>query len=71
MNAAADPAPARFLTGPETDRLVGLSKTERYRRIAAGTFPKPIHLGPHSPRWCEAEVVAWMNEQRARARGTA
>ena len=60
--------PSRFLTGIQTDRLVGFSKSERYRRIAAGTFPKPIHIGPNMPRWDEAEVVAWMDEQRARSR---
>jgi prophage regulatory protein len=34
----------------------GLARSTLYQRIADGTFPKPIHLGPRSVAWIESEV---------------
>lgn len=39
---------------------VALSKTELHRRIHAGTFPKPIKLGPRTPVWPEASITEWI-----------
>lgn len=38
----------------------GLSRSEIYRRIAAGDFPKPIKLGERASAWAEHEVTAWI-----------
>ena len=40
-----------------------LSKTELYRRIAAGTFPKPVRLGPQRVAFFERDVDNWIQAQ--------
>ena len=39
---------------------VSLSKTELYRRIDAGTFPKPVRLGPQRIAFLEKDVENWI-----------
>ncbi len=51
--------PRRFIKLTEVKTLTTLSTSEIYRRIAAGTFPAQITLGPKSVAWLEAEVLAW------------
>ncbi len=41
----------------------GLSKTGTYERMAAGTFPRPVKLGPGMSRWVDEEVDNWIDEQ--------
>lgn len=41
---------------------IGASKTEIYRRIAAGTFPLGIRIGESTVRWREADVARWVSE---------
>jgi hypothetical protein len=36
--------PQRVVRLPEVQKMTTLSKSAIYRRIAAGTFPKPFHL---------------------------
>lgn len=33
------------------------------RRVAAGTFPRPIAVGPNSPRWRRSDLDAWISSQ--------
>lgn len=50
----------------------GLSSSEIYRRIAAGTFPRPLKLGPRASAWDCREVDAWIEarlEERQAAGG--
>lgn len=42
-----------------------LSVTEIKRRIAAGTFPKPVQLGQRRIAWSEEAVSAWIEAQIA------
>lgn len=51
--------PRRFIKLAEVKALTTLSTSEIYRRIAAGTFPAQVTLGPKSVAWIEAEVLAW------------
>jgi Prophage CP4-57 regulatory protein (AlpA) len=39
-----DEPPGRVLRLPEVEKMTTLSKSAIYRRIVAGTFPKPFHL---------------------------
>lgn len=55
--------PQSFVKLPEVLALTTLSKTEIYRRIAAGTFPRQINIGPRSVVWSESEVRNWMAAQ--------
>ena len=57
----------RFLTMEDVRRRVALSKTEIYRKINAGAFPRPVPLGTQKVAFVESEVAAWM-EARLRAR---
>lgn len=61
MAAHTNPAqtPRRFIKLAEVKTLTTLSTSEIYRRIAAGTFPAQVTLGPKSVAWVEAEVLAW------------
>lgn len=45
---------------PDVMRRVGLSRSELYRRIASGEFPRPVKLGARASGWVEAEVTAWV-----------
>jgi len=50
----------RFLTSRDVAQRVGLSKTEIYRRISDGTFPKQVPLGTHRIAFVESEIDAWI-----------
>ena len=41
---------------PSVKARTGLSRSEIYRRIAAGTFPAPVKLGERASAWNAAEV---------------
>ncbi len=40
-----------------------LSRTEIYRRIREGTFPRQIKLGPRRVAWKERDVDFWCQQQ--------
>ena len=54
-----DQLPRRFIKLPTVKDYTSLSTSEIYRRIAAGTFPAQVVLGPKAVAWIEAEVLAW------------
>lgn len=39
---------------------VGLSRSSIYRRIADGSFPKPISIGVNSVGWKESAIIEWL-----------
>ena len=45
--------------------MIGLSRSTIYEQIQAGTFPKPIRLGPKAVGWLESEVLAWIEARTA------
>jgi prophage regulatory protein len=55
----------QFIRLPEVLRIVGLSKSEIWRRIQAGTFPAPIKLGDRATRFELSEVHAWASARLA------
>jgi prophage regulatory protein len=57
----------KILRTHEVLDLTGLKRATMYRRIAAGTFPEPIRLGPRSIGFYADEIEEW---QAACARGT-
>lgn len=61
----------RFIKRQEVESITGLSCTELYRRISAGTFPKQVTLGPKSVVWVESEILAWCDARIAESRGEA
>jgi predicted DNA-binding transcriptional regulator AlpA len=56
----------RLLRRPEVEAKTGKSRTSIYNGVRAGTFPKPVEIGPNSVGWLESEVDAWIEERIAR-----
>ncbi len=65
MQTTPTQAPRRFIKLAQVKDYTSLSTSEIYRRIAAGTFPKQIRLGPKSVVWDESEVLAWCEQMAA------
>ena len=59
----------KLLRLPEVKATTGLSKSTIYSRIAEGTFPKQISLGPRLVVWVESDIQNWITEQISAARG--
>jgi prophage regulatory protein len=53
----------RLIKLAEVKALTTLSTSEIYRRIAAGTFPPQVKLGPKSVAWPQAAIDAWCDFQ--------
>jgi prophage regulatory protein len=41
-------------------RMAGLSRTQAWRKVKAGTFPQPIRLGTRCTRYSLQEVSEWI-----------
>jgi len=52
--------PLSLLRLREVCRRTCKSRSEIYRRIAAGDFPQPVKLGERASAWPEHEVTAWI-----------
>ena len=61
--------PRFFIKLTEVKTLTTLSTSEIYRRIAAGSFPAQISLGPKSVVWQLEEIQAWCTARIADSRG--
>lgn len=59
----------KLLRLPEVKAITGLSKSTIYSRIAEGTFPKQISIGPRLVVWVESDIQNWISEQVSAARG--
>lgn len=56
------PLPA-FFRIRDVLRITALSRPTLYRRIAAGKFPPPVHLGGgRACAWSRAALQAWIND---------
>jgi prophage regulatory protein len=44
-------------------KTTGISRTQLYRLIQAGKFPKPMKLSERISAWDEASVNAWLAEK--------
>ena len=58
----------KLLRLPQVKAFTGLSKSTIYARIAEGTFPKQIPLGPRLVVWVESDIQNWITEQVSAAR---
>lgn len=64
-----DTHPIVILRAPTVVQRSGLTRRTIDRRVAQGTFPAPLRLGPQSVGWVESEVNAWL-ASRPRTKGT-
>lgn len=46
-------------------RIAGISKSEIHRRVADGTFPKPIRFAPRCTRYPLHEIEQWVVDRLA------
>jgi len=67
MNAPDLPA---IIRRKDLTARLGLPRSTIYDMMAAGTFPRPIQLGPRSVGWLVSEVSDFLAE-RANRRGRA
>ena len=58
--AQQQPQGARVIRKPEVLAKVCMSKSQMYRLILAGKFPKPYKLSERVTVWSEAEIDAWL-----------
>jgi prophage regulatory protein len=56
-----------MLTSDTVLSVAGMSSSSMYRQIAAGTFPKPIKIGPRCARWKASEIKAWLRSVAGQA----
>lgn len=59
-NATAFDTPDILLKIHDVKLQTGLGKTTIYKRIKAGTFPKPRGLGENCVRWRQSDIQAWI-----------
>ena len=53
----------KFIRLPVVIQLTGYCRSAIYEKMAAGTFPKPVKLGPRAIAWLSSEVESWMDER--------
>ena len=63
--------PMRIVRLPGVQARTGLSRSTIRRRLADGSFPKPVPLGARAVGWIESEVDQWLREQIAASRSDA
>lgn len=52
--------PMAILRRKQVESETGLSRSEIYRRMSRGTFPRQVHLGPKSVGWYRGDVQAFL-----------
>jgi prophage regulatory protein len=60
----------QFLRRKQVENLTGQSRSEIYRGMAKGTFPKPAAKpGPKMPVWTDEQISHWQKQQMAKHTG--
>ena len=62
MAAVSDMNADRLLKLREVMRMTSLGSSTIYRRMDAGTFPKPKVLSVACVRWRESDIEKWMED---------
>ncbi|WEX09641.1 AlpA family transcriptional regulator [Chelativorans sp. AA-79] len=62
--------PNRLLSLKQVMERIPLSKTEIYRRIRDGRFPRPVRIGSHRIAFAEAEIEEWFADRLNHRDGT-
>ena len=52
-----------FMSCSEVQKATSLSRASLYRRMEAGTFPKPHSLGGRRVGWLSSDIQAWIDQQ--------
>ena len=54
--------PDKLLRRRDVEAMVGLSRSNIYKRMESGDFPRPKQLGKGAVRWLQSEVLAWLQQ---------
>lgn len=57
-----------ILRRKQVEARTGLSRSTIYARVADGTFPKPVNIGPRAVGWVESEISDWLNTRVEQSR---
>ncbi len=55
----------RLLRRKQVQERIGLSRSELYRLMGLGRFPRSVPLGERARAWVEEEIDAWILERIA------
>ena len=55
----------KFIKLPTVMDLTGYRRTSIYQKVAEGTFPAPVKLGPRAVAWVSEEIKDWMDARVA------
>lgn len=55
----------QLLRLPQVRQIVGLSRSEIYRLISIGRFPRRVPLGDRARAWDADEIQSWVRERIA------
>lgn len=50
-----------FIRLPEVKRSVSISRSEIYRRMRAGEFPRPVKIGVRAVAWTRSSIQSWID----------
>ena len=48
---------------PKVIQRTGYRRSTIYEKIALGTFPSPVHLGPRAVAWLSLEIDQWIDDR--------
>ena len=48
---------------PDVMKITGFGRSQIYKLINIGEFPKQIQISPGSVAWLESELETWMKER--------
>ena len=55
-----DPTGRFALSATEVARLLGVARSQIFKLLAAGRFPKPTRLGRRTPRWLVSDIERYL-----------
>jgi prophage regulatory protein len=61
------PQPERLLRMPEVEKLCGLKRSSIYRRVAEGSFDRPVSLGGRAVGFPATQIQQWIADRIAGA----
>lgn len=63
MDQKHHPATSRLLRLPEVLKRIGWSRSQLYKQIERGRFPRPARLSERTVAWLEADIDQWIEER--------
>ncbi len=55
----------KFIKLPTVMDLTGYRRTSIFDKVAEGSFPAPVKLGPRAVAWVSEEIEEWMDARVA------